>query len=67
LSKQVPLPPVAAVSIDHFAGSGSVAPDTTTGSVAPSVMPFGAPSGEQSSLPSGTLSSLQCPALSSPV
>jgi len=51
------------MSIDHFAGSGSVAPDITTGSV----VPFGAPSGEQSGLPSGTLSSLQCPALSSPV
>jgi len=45
------------MSIDHFTGSGSVASDTTTWSIAPSVVPSDAPSGEQSGLPFGPSSS----------
>jgi hypothetical protein len=55
MSKQVPLPPVATMSIDHFAGSGSAAPNiTTTRSATPTI----APSAEPSDSPSGLLSSL---------
>jgi len=65
LYKQVPLPPIAAMPIDHFAGSGSAAPDsTTTGFVALAVVHSDAPSGEQSGLPSGPSYSSQCLALS---
>jgi hypothetical protein len=67
LSKQVPLPPVVAMSTSHFASPGSTALDNTaTGSVVPFVAPSIAPSGEQSSSPSGPSSSSQCPALSPP-
>ena len=67
LSKQVPLPPFAAMSIDYFAGSGSAAPDSTTPrSVAPSVVPSAASYGEQFGSPSWSSSSSQCPALSPP-
>jgi len=50
LFKQVPLPPVANMSIDHFIGSGSAAPDITTiRSATLSVEPFSSPSGLPSS------------------